>query len=426
MFVGIPIDGAVLHRLRRDQGWSMDRLAREARKFALRVGDTSGLSPGTVCRAEKGENTPSENTLRCVVGALRPSRDELVELLRGDEPPRWLLQLARDVKPQAEAPPAGRKPPVDRREFAIELPAAAAVYVALHAETDPLRAETDALIGDYATTSPQKLLPRLRRHLDALVRELRTGSMFDGARRRLLVDASEIAAETGLMALWANHPGESDAYFTQAFKFAHESGVERARGGVLLAASHLHGVAAGSGDSATKLGMLQAAEPLVSGLCAKNAVLLQAEELAARNRGGEGMGALERAGSIDATDDGEGLFSRQGFLAGWAAREKRLSGRALARLARTDDALATLGEALAARTPNARDSAVTLGDIALAHAIGRQLEPACAAAMRSLDESGAVGYQIGVHRVRGVRDLMPPEWSDTAPARALDDRLRRA
>ncbi|MGH3112380.1 MAG: hypothetical protein ACRDOP_02820 [Gaiellaceae bacterium] len=248
--------------------------------------------------------------------------------------------------------------------------------------------------------------------------------MLPGARRRLLVDTSEIAAEIGLMALWANHPGESDAYFTQALKLAHESGVERARGGVLLAASHLHGVTAGSGDIATALGMLQAAEPLVSGLCAKNAVLLQGEELAALNRGGETMDALERADSIHATDDGEGLFSRQGFFAGWAAREKRISGRTLARLARADDALAMLGEALAARTPNARDSAVTLGDVALAYTVGRQLEPACAAAMRSLDESGTVGYQIGVDRVRRVRDMMPPGWSDTAPVRALDERLR--
>lgn len=425
MFVGIPIDGAVLYRLRRDKGWSLDRLAREGRKFALRVGDTSGLSAGTLCRAEKGDNTPSENTLRCVVGALRPSRDELVELLRGDEPPRWLLELTRDAKPQAEAPPTEEKPPVDRRQFAIELPTAAVAYVALRAETDPLRAETDALIGDYAATSPQRLLPRLRRHLDALVRELRAGSMFDGVRRRLLVDASEIAAETGFMALWANHPGEADAYFTQALKFAHESGVERALGGALLAASHLHNVTAGSGDSATALGMLQAAEPLVSGLCAKNAVLLQAEHLAARNRG-EGIDVLERADSIDATDDGEGLFSRQGFLADWAARDRRIRGRTLARLARTDEALLVLGEALAARTPNARGSACTFGDIALAHTVGRQLEPACAAAVRSLDASRAVGYRIGVDRARRVRDLMPPGWSDTAPVRALDDRLRLA
>lgn len=425
MFVGTPIDGAVLHRLRRDHGWSQARLAKEGRRFARSVGENSGLSAATICRMEKGERPSSDATLRCVVGALRLSRDELIQLLRDDEPPRWLLELAREAQPQAETPPAEKEPPVDRRQFAIELPMAATAYVALPNVADPLRAETDELTGAYAATSPQKLLPRLRRHLDALVRELRTRSMFDGARRRLLVDASEIAAEAGLMALWANHPGESDAYFTQALKFAHESGVERARGHALFAASSFHGVSEGSGDSATALGMLQAAEPLISGLCAKMDVLAQAQELANLKRGDESMNALEHADSIDVTDDGEGLYSSHGYFADQARAQLR-RGRTLALLGRTDDALPMLHEVLAAPTPNARGSAVTLGDIALAHTVGRQLEPACATAMRSLDESGAVGYRIGVDRVRGVRDLMPPEWSDTAPVLALDERLGRA
>jgi transcriptional regulator with XRE-family HTH domain/tetratricopeptide (TPR) repeat protein len=429
MMIGVAINGAVLRRFRRDRGWSQDRLANEGQAFAQRVGESSGLNGATICRLEKEEHPPSKATLRHVVGALELTRDELVELLRGDEPPpRWLLELAREAQPQADPPPTEEKPPMDRRQFTIALPTVMVSHVARPSATDPLRAETDALTGDYATTSPQKLLPRLRRHLDALLRELRTKSMSDGVRRRLLVDVSEIAAEAGLMALFANHPGESDAYFTQALRYANESGVERARGGVLLAASTFHNVSVGNGDSATALGMLQAAEPLISGLCAKNVVLLQAQELATlkREHEHEAMEALERAQSIDATDDGEGLYSRHGYLAGWQTRDPRIRGRALARLGRTDDALAMLHEALAVPTPNTRDTACTLGDIALAYMIGKQLEPACAAAMRSLDHSGAVGYQIAADRIRGVRDMMPRKWSTAAPVRALDERLRRA
>ncbi|MGH8899398.1 MAG: hypothetical protein ACRDZ4_20825 [Egibacteraceae bacterium] len=36
---------------------------------------------------------------------------------------------------------------------------------------------------------------------------------------------------------------------------------------------------------------------------------------------------------------------------------------------------------------------------------------------------GAVGYQIGVDRVRRVRDMMPPEWFNIAPVLALNARL---
>ncbi|MGH8887353.1 MAG: hypothetical protein ACRDYX_19750, partial [Egibacteraceae bacterium] len=94
---------------------------------------------------------------------------------------------------------------------------------------------------------------------------------------------------------------------------------------------------------------------------------------------------------------------------------------------RTDEALDALGRSLAAPNVNIRTSAVLLGDVALAHTKGGQNpEPACKAAIRSLDASKAVGYTVGADRVRRVRDMMPPEWTPLACVIELDERLRAA
>lgn len=239
---------------------------------------------------------PSRQNLRYLVGALRPSMADLGRLL-GRKPPSGLARWTSDTPAEQARSPAtdAKEPPADRRMFAIELPAAVTASVALPNLADPLRAEIDALTGAYATTSPQKLLPRARRVLDKIVRAL-AEPMFDGARRRLLVDASEVAAVAGWMARFADHPGEADAYFTQAIKFAGESRVDRALGCALASASVAHGASVGSGDSETALAMLQAAEPLLprQGLMTKIVVMGQAEELAALNRKTKGSAMLER------------------------------------------------------------------------------------------------------------------------------------
>jgi hypothetical protein len=122
MMVGVPISGAVLRRLRWNQGWS-------------------------------------------VGGALRPSRNGLVQMLRGDEPPRWLLELTREAQrpaktpqsqtPQAEqAPQAEKEPPVDRREVANTLPAATAGSVAPPNVAGPAGATRDEPICGWSDGAP--------------------------------------------------------------------------------------------------------------------------------------------------------------------------------------------------------------------------------------------------------------------------------
>ncbi|MGH8903690.1 MAG: hypothetical protein ACRDYA_18965 [Egibacteraceae bacterium] len=436
----VPIDGQVLAELREDRFWSQQRLAEQAQAFAKSQRKTCALARTQVIGYEAARldnpksRYPSRENLRYLVGALRPTLVDLGRLL-GRKPPSVLAQWAADaVKPAAEpaeqagtTAPNAKEPPADRRKFAIELPAAAAAHVALSHPADLLRAEVDALTADYASKPPQQLLPRARRLLDKIVRALGK-PMFDGVRRRLLVDASEVAGLAGWMALFAGHPGDADAYFTQGLKFAAQSGVDRAYGCALASAAMLHGVDVGSGDSATALAMLRAAERFLpaQGLMTKVAVLRQAEELGAlgREHQREGSVTLERGERIAATDDGEGLYARRGHLSHSENSWDSWVGRIEVRLERVDEGLARLRHWDRVPVTNVRTPARVLADVAFGHTAAGNPEPACDAAVRSLGASQTAGYRVGVERVRRVRDAMPPEWTPLACVRELDERLR--
>lgn len=185
----------------------------------------------------------------------------------------------------------------------------------------------------------------------------------------------------------------------------------------------VHGVVVGSGDSADAPGRRAAATRPRTDDQERGAE--PAEELAALGRHHEGSRALERGESIDAADDGEGLYARRGrlanrteaFMTSWA-------GRIEVRLGRASEGLAKLRQWDSAPSGNIRTPAIRLADVALGHTVAGDPEPACNAAARSLDASHAAGYRVGVDRVRRVRDAMRPEWSSTAWVRDLDERLR--
>jgi hypothetical protein len=139
------------------------------------------------------------------------------------------------------------------------------------------------------------------------------------------------------------------------------------------------------------------------------------------------MSLLERANHIDLTDDEEGLYSLRGRFAGFdEQRFAAWSGKVLARLGRTDEALDVVQRQLSTSTVNMRAPAVLLGRIALIHTKDGDPEPACQAAIRSLDASHAVGYTVNIDCIRKVRDMMPREWGSLACVRELDERLHRS
>ncbi|MGH8907665.1 MAG: peptide deformylase [Egibacteraceae bacterium] len=117
---GVEIDGEALRALRSDRMWSLQRLARQGRDFAASIGENTGLVGPTLCRAERGKHDPSRDTLRYVVGALRPTLAQLHALLKGAEPPKALVELCSDAPlaaPDNPTPPtaAGEDDGIDRR-----------------------------------------------------------------------------------------------------------------------------------------------------------------------------------------------------------------------------------------------------------------------------------------------------------------------
>lgn len=97
--------------------WSLNRLAKKGREFAGSIGEGSSLSRATLCRAEHGKHDPSPDTLRYVVGALRPSLADLHNLLRGAQPPKALVRLCQDA-PRPTPPRAmASRPPMMHRQW---------------------------------------------------------------------------------------------------------------------------------------------------------------------------------------------------------------------------------------------------------------------------------------------------------------------
>lgn len=433
---GVDINGMVLRQLREDRGWTTTEFIEHTTAEARAKGDRQfALDRHQLCRHEHNRLRPSLRTLEHMLAALKPTLDELRQLLAPTERLASLLQLVRELRPQAKAEHAEAEhaeaeaeedPQTDRRQIVIKAPLAVAAYVALPHRTDPLRAEIDAVTGAYATSSPQRLLPRARRLLDKIMRALRE-PMRDGTRRRLLVDASEVAVVAARMALFGGHPGEADAYFTQALKFADQSGGDRVHGCALAQSALLHDLLMGDGDSGAALGLLQAAKPLIGsdGPLATWVAINHAKHSAARSDDSQAMRLLERAGRVQLSDDGQGLYSLRGLFAGFDERTFAAeSGNVLARLGRSDEALELFHGELSEPNANPRRSPAVLGDIALAHAKGgKDPEPACKAAIQSLRASRAVGYTVGTDRILKVRDQFPPAWTRLACVRELDDHL---
>lgn len=100
------------------------------------------------------------------------------------------------------------------------------------------------------------------------------------------------------------------------------------------------------------------------------------------------------------------------------------AGRIEVRLERVDEGLARLRQWDSEPAVNLRSPAVKLADLAFGYVKAGDPEPACSAAIRSLDASQGAGYLVGMDRVRRVRAAMPPKWAPLACVRRLDERLR--
>ncbi|MGH8909219.1 MAG: helix-turn-helix domain-containing protein [Egibacteraceae bacterium] len=308
------------------------------------------------------------------------------------------------------------------------LPALALPNLADQPDFD-LHETTVRLVGRYATAAPAELLTDARIHLDTLTAALKA-AMLSGQRRQVLADATSTAGLAARAAEMAGHPGEGAAYLRLIRSLAEESYVNRLCGCALFQAADALSPVWGDSDPLAALDLLNAAAPLVGsrGLVAMEIAMTQAESYAALGREREALAAIDLAETAGVDDDGEGFFSAAGWFAGDEDPHMMAGWQGFCHLLlkRADEGLALLNHALTVPHANARATADWLSNVALGHTIAGDPEPACQAAVRSLDVSEATGYRAGIQRIHIVRDRMPEEWADTACVRALDERLRLA
>lgn len=140
------------------------------------------------------------------------------------------------------------------------------------------------------------------------------------------------------------------------------------------------------------------------------------------------MQALSAADRNLGRGHGHGFFSEAGYLRSFVspARLAGTTGRCLALLGYGDTALSELGSALAVQPSDGRFTLVLYVDTVLAYVIAGQPEAACSAAVVALEECQGHGYQLGIDRLRAIREQFSPRWDALACVRDLDERLALA
>ncbi|MGH8897030.1 MAG: hypothetical protein ACRDZ4_08425 [Egibacteraceae bacterium] len=482
--VGVVIDGAVLHALRKHRMWSMAKLAREARRFAKRVNENSALAPATVCRAENAEHPRlTEDNLRYLVGALEPSQAELRRLLRDAELPEALLRLCSDApgRQPAEQDPATLAatvaqlnaavaemralihPPslgaatarqaddVDRFKFLHEflpgvLGAAVVPWAAVERLSDTRHTGVDDTLvaasedmadvlwracSSASTERHQRLLVAVGREAGA-VREILRRPMTDDQRRRLYEVSVGLHAEAGWLGLRLHELDVADGFFALARAAAHDSADDRLQAQALQISTHplsslQHGGHGGDDDLALTRVKQAAVHAANADAHTRAETARRLAEQSALDRDDPGFrAALEQAYEEFARIDGSetGFTVRLGLLsprwlhasAGW--------GHMLAK--RNSEALREFRAAV-------RDPAMAPGGAVQLHAdmarVWVQLdepEQACAELTAALKLATAIGYPMGMQRIRGVRAGFPTPWAELDCVRQLDERLRTA
>lgn len=458
---GVEIDGTVLRALRNDRMWSLNRLAKEARDFARSIGEGSALAGATLCRAERGEHDPSPDTLRFVVGALRPSLADLHRLLRGAEPPEALVRLC-DAPPQFDpSPHHGAQAAEDaqweanvskgndtkRAEFfklvfafgctpapldAIERVARAGgtgVSKVLVADYETL---TGALARAYEQAPPARLARAAQLHFDRLARVLDGCAMVSAQRQRLSRCSGDTATLLGWLTFYAGQPSAAAGHLEDARRLARETGDLTLHAQALGSLSILHATSADggrSGDPDAALELLEEAGARArhapATIRAWLAARLSEERAAARDAAGfqraldQARMALDAPASEGAAGGFLGVFSSWDTMA-----MDGFEGIGYVLLDRPFEAEAALRRRLAV-AEGGMWRATALADLGAALALQGEPEMSAQVLHESLTLALQAGNAMGVERVRGVRVAFPEPWALLPCVRELDERLRR-
>ncbi|MGH8904376.1 MAG: hypothetical protein ACRDYA_22520 [Egibacteraceae bacterium] len=246
----------------------------------------------------------------------------------------------------------------------------------------------------------------------------------------LLPLAVDVACLASITAHDAGAHGTGHAWALRAGKLAaraHSPELSaRAAGMASVHKSASHGTAPDSREALRLLEQARAQAP--GGVVSVWANLFLAIEHAAAGHRKDWVKALSTADRNLGRGLGHGFFSEAGYLRSFVspARVAGTTGRCLALLGDGKRALEELGAALSPQAPDGRYALVLHIDTVLAYVTAGQPEAACQGAVVALEECQGHGYQLGIDRLRAIREQFSPRWDDLACVRDLDERLALA
>ncbi|MGH8932762.1 MAG: helix-turn-helix domain-containing protein, partial [Egibacteraceae bacterium] len=235
MASGITISGSVLRALRNDRLWSQAELASRSGAFARAEGERQcGITREGVSKLERGIRSPSPRTLRYLIGALRPTMEQLRRLL-GQEPPRALATLTQDADESwrqnsdafhrrvllsslAAVAVASPHDTLQRIARALDRPARVDACV-----LDALLVQSGRLGVSALGLGPAPVIRAAVTHLHGIERLIEF-SMANGERPRLQAVNADAAALVGWLSWLLDRRAEAAHAMSSATRLARESG----------------------------------------------------------------------------------------------------------------------------------------------------------------------------------------------------------
>jgi transcriptional regulator with XRE-family HTH domain len=440
-----PTSGNLRLRLERlARHWEQDDVAAALQELAALLGEAApGVDGNLVSKWERGVRTPGPyyTPRLCLLFQLPPEG-------LGFVPGPRLSSECRTLSNALERALAQKVGFVRRREFLQHLlwgGAALASWSALDAErmvaaasghvdrrlVDDLHAVADDYARRMHTEAPRDLLPQVERHL-TYVRSLLRSSQpsLEGGRLHLI--AGTMAAVAGRLSFSLGNAGDAHAHYVAAEGHAREAGEGPLRAYVLGLRRQLHSDLwqgwRGTGSS-KPLRLLDEAHAAAG---TGSSPWLRTWLLACRAEEHANLGDAQAAHrDLEDADHllGTATSADYGFFAHWhnspVARLAAFRGNCAQMLGRTEEATATMEDALVALDPSLvsiRSS--ELVDLAMAYAKEKEVERASGLLAESLNMCSKDGLVVQVQRVIGVRKHLS-RWNDAPTVRDLDERLQQ-
>lgn len=411
-------EGALIRLERVRRGWSQDRLLRELRRTAQRLGGHDiGATVPMISRWENGKRRPDERYQRLLERTFADSVDFTSDTWENEMQRRAFLTNAAVAGLALLGVPTEEEP-WQRLSSALRRPSKTDARTVAD-----LEAVTVSFQELYLRVSPYAVLAPARSHLTTLTRLLEGGGQPDRIQRRL----ASLAGETAILMGWlTSDDGEhatAQSYYQTALDAAQEAN-DRALGAYAVgSASTLPGFRASPEHTLFLLAEGSHGFRSTDASPTTRAWLgsLEAEAHAKAGQEADAFRALDRAatalGRVITEDEPRPRvpFFDQARLAG----ER---GVIAVRLGSADEGHRALDDALRDLQPGLKIESRLLTSLARAHLQKGDVEQACQVARDSLDVARSTETEPSLQDLLTLRDELSP-WEDTSAVREFDAAL---